>query len=79
MAGAGFSAVGVEPFPGNDGSHAKCGERIGPPPAERCVEQKAAEEDCGKISANVGLAGIGLHGCAVEGRRLDAWHARAAA
>src|SRR5579864_1371397 len=58
-----------EALPGDDGQHAERGQRIGPPPAERAVEEQAAEEDGGEVAAERGLPRIGGEGAAAHPRR----------
>ena len=64
--GARFAAQGLDAFAQDDGDHDEGGDGIGPPPAEGGIEDEAAEQDGGEPGAEVGLAGVGDEGGAVE-------------
>jgi len=53
----------------DDGQHAERGQRIGPPPTERPVEEKATEEDGREVAAERRLSRIGGEGAAAHPHR----------
>ena len=67
-AAAGFAAESGDAFAGDDGDHDETGDGIGPPPADRGVEEKSGEKDGGEVAAKLSLLGVGGHGGAVEAK-----------
>src|SRR5271167_1371809 len=61
---ASLSAEPLHAFARDDRHHDKCGERIGPPPAQQRVQQQSGKKYGGKIGTEVGLARVGLQGAA---------------
>ena len=49
-----------------EGGDAERGERIGPPPAHRGVEDETAEQDGGQVGAQLGLVAVSDDGVAVQ-------------
>jgi hypothetical protein len=50
---------------GDDGDN-EADERVGPGPPEGGIEQEPGEQDRGQVGAQLGLGGIGAHGCGAE-------------
>jgi len=51
----------------NDGCHDQCGKWISPPQAKNSVQKQSRQENSRKVSAKIGLFGVGMHCGTAEG------------
>jgi hypothetical protein len=66
------TGLGLErfhPFFDNKRNHNKRRDGVGPPPTQKRVEQKPAEQYCVKVNAEICLPGVRKHGAAVYASR----------
>src|SRR5689334_8993925 len=63
-----LSSKTLNAFASNDGNHDKRSDRIGPPPAEKCVKDQPKKQNTRQVGAEIRLARVRAQRSTIEAR-----------